>query len=95
MILVIGRIRESRLYLRRNVGIISRGQVALDGIKIVFRNSFEVARENYVKTGGIEEGEKLTFETRDEHSLIIFSLKHLRKEAARVEEEIEDRKSVV
>ena len=93
MILVIGRIRESRQDLRRKVGIISREQVALDEIKIAFRTSLEVARENSAKTGGIEEGERwgeeLTFGTRDEHSLIISSLKNLRKEAARVEEEME------
>jgi len=58
MILVIGRIRESRQDLRRKVGIISREQVALDEIKIAFRTSLEVARENSAKTGGIEEGGK-------------------------------------
>ena len=31
----------------------------------------------------------MTFGTRDEHNLIIFSLKNLRKEAASVEEEME------
>ena len=41
MILVIGRIRESRQDLRRKVGMISREQVALDDIKIAFRTSLE------------------------------------------------------
>ena len=58
MILVIGRIRESRQDLRRKFGILSRQQVALDEIKIAFRTSLEVARENSAKTGGIEEGER-------------------------------------
>jgi len=93
MILVIGRINESRQDLRRKVGIISREQVAFDENKIAFRTSLEVARENSDKTGGIEEGgkwgEELTFGTRDEQSLIILSLKKLRKEVAKVEEDIE------
>ena len=56
MTLVIGRIRESRQDLRRKVGIISREQVAFDEIKIAFRTSLEVARENSEKIGGIKEG---------------------------------------
>ena len=93
MILVIGRIRESRQDLRRKVGIISKEQVAFDEIKIALRTSLEVARENSSKAGGIEGGgkwgDKFVFGTKDEQSLIIFSLKNLRKEAARVEEEME------
>ena len=80
MILVIGRIKESRQDLRRKVGIISREQVAFDEIKIAFRTSLEVARENSDKTGGIEDsgkwGEELTLGTRDEQSLIIFHWKN-------------------
>ena len=56
MTLVIRRIRESGQDLRRKVEIISREQVAFDEIKIAFRTSLEVARENSEKTGGIEEG---------------------------------------
>ena len=52
-----------------------------------------MAGENSDKTGGIEEGEKwgdkLLFGTKDEQSLIIFSLKNFRKEVAKIEEEIE------
>ena len=93
MILVIGRIRESRQDLRRKVGIISREQVAFDEIKIALRTSLEVARENSSKAGGIEGGgkwgDKFVFGTKDEQSLIISSLKNFRKEVAKIEEEIE------
>ena len=56
MILVMGSIRESIQDLRRNVGIVSREQVAFDEIKIAFRTSAELAGENVVKDGGVEVG---------------------------------------
>ena len=91
--MVIGRIRESRQDLRRKVGIISKEQVAFDEIKIAFRTSLEVARENSEKAGGIEEGgiwgEEFILGPKAEQSLIIFSLKNLRKEVSKVEEEKE------
>ena len=58
MIVVIGRIRESRQDLRRNVGIVSSEQVAFDEIKIAFRTSLGLARENSTKPGGVEVGGK-------------------------------------
>ena len=52
-----------------------------------------MARENSAKTEGIEEGrkwgEEFAFWTKDEQSLIIFSLKNFRKEVAKVEDEID------
>ena len=56
MILVMGSIRESRQDLRRNVGIVSREQVAFVEIKIALRTSSELAGENVAKDGGIEVG---------------------------------------
>jgi len=56
MILVMGSIRESIQDLRRNVGIVSREQVAFDEIKIALRTSSELAGENVVKDGGAEVG---------------------------------------
>ena len=42
--------------MRRNVGIVSREQVAFDEIKIALRTSSELAGENVVKDGGAEVG---------------------------------------
>ena len=52
MILVIGRINESRQDLRRKVGIISREQVAFDDIKIAFRTSLEVVKKILIRQEG-------------------------------------------
>ena len=73
--------------------MISREQEELDDIKTALRTSTGLASENSEKDGGVEVGgiwgEALVFETRDEQSLTILSLKNSRKEVARVEEEIE------
>jgi hypothetical protein len=93
MILVIGVVKESRHDLRRKVGITSREQVALDDIKIAFRTSSELAGEKLERHGGISVGEiwgeEVKFGAREEHSLLILSLKKLRKEFAKCEEDKE------
>ena len=57
MILVIGRIRESRQDLRRKVGMISREQVELDETKTAFWATSGLTRENSAKDEGVEMGE--------------------------------------
>ena len=88
-----GSIKESRQDLRRKVGMVSREHVAFDDIKIAFLTSSGLAGGNVAKDGGIERGalwgEESIFGTREEVSLIILSLKNLRKELANVEEDTE------
>ena len=93
MILVMGCIKESRQDLRRKVGIVSRQQVAFEDIRIALRTSSELDGEKVVRDGGIVAGGKCGEEpglgVRDEDNLTILSLKKLRKEFARVKEDIE------
>lgn len=84
MRVVIGWTRVSRHDLSREVGIISREQVALEEFKMALRTSSTVAGEKLVSRGGGKGGgiciEEASQAGNEEESLDTLSPKNLRKE---------------
>ena len=96
---VIGARRESRQDLMSLVGMGSSGQVELEDERMTRRTSSCDAGDRLRSGGGGNGGGGCKTcigteagEGRTEQSLVILSLKNLRKEAARVEEEVGVRK---
>jgi hypothetical protein len=93
---VIGARRESRQDLMSLVGMGSRGHVEFEDARMIRRTSSCDAGERSRSEGGGNGGGGCSTsigneagEGRTEQSLVILSLKNLRKEAARVDEEVE------